>query len=163
MEERWRLVERSRGAKRSLNWKCEFNFTSRPGRLVHKAQVSMTFRWNSIDIVWQALVGRKGSLWFFHRLGPYLPITSAFGVCVLNQASSPNFPSLYLDSRKSLGNPQTTDTKRGRGFTWGSTRVANPLRSARDRNLVVQQRDCITHGTRFGSFFYTTKSAEIFR
>lgn len=71
-------------------------------------------------------------------------MTSAFVIFVVNQASSPNLPNLYLDRKKSFGNPQATDTNLGLGLLLGSISVENPLRSALDRYRVVQQIDCIT-------------------
>lgn len=48
-------------------------------------------------------------LFFVH----HLPMTSAFCVDEMNQASSPNRPNLCFDRRKSLGKPHATDTNRG--------------------------------------------------
>lgn len=79
-----------------------------------------------------------------------LPSTSEFEVEVLNQESSPYFPGLYLDVRKSLGNPHTTDTKWGRDLfapaavtLADSISVENPLRKAREITLDVQLSECI--------------------
>lgn len=77
--------------------------------------------------------------------GIYLPITSALFDCVANQASSPNFPNLYLERIKSFGNPHATDTNRGFCLLFGSINVEKPLRKALDRNRVVQQIDCIIY------------------
>lgn len=74
----------------------------------------------------------------------YIPITSAFCVDAMNHASSPNLPNLYLERKKSFGNPHATDTKWGLTFVLGSTSVENPLRNARENRRVVQQIDCIT-------------------
>ena len=79
----------------------------------------------------------------------HLPKTSAVCVEVLNQESSPNLPGLYEGLvRKSLGNPQTTDTKCGLAFAAhcvevvaDSSSVEKPLRNARDMRREVQLRE----------------------
>lgn len=78
-----------------------------------------------------------------------LPITSALLTSVVNQASSPNFPNLYLDRRKSFGKPQATDTKCGLCLVFGSINVEKPLRNALDKSRVVQQIDCILYSYYF--------------
>lgn len=78
----------------------------------------------------------------------YSPITSAFALDEVNQASSPNFPILYL-VRKSFGNPQTTEIKWGLGLMdlWkaaGSVENCwNLLISIREIVRTVNIEDCI--------------------
>lgn len=61
----------------------------------------------------------------------------------MNHASSPNLPNLYVECRISFGKPHATETKWGLALQFGSMRVENPLRNARDNRRVVQQIDCI--------------------
>ena len=81
--------------------------------------------------------------WTTARTQQHLPITSAFLPDVVNQASSPNLPNLYLERWKSLGKPQATETKWGFIRLFGSINVEKLLRNARVRARVVQQIDCI--------------------
>lgn len=62
----------------------------------------------------------------------------------MNQESSPNFPTLYLEFSRSLGKPQTTLTKCGWDFDkWGSIKVENLFNRTRDKARPVRQIDCM--------------------
>lgn len=74
----------------------------------------------------------------------FSPITSAPLFVDVNQASSPNFPTLYLE-RRSFGNPQTTLMKCGFALckAAGSKKVENLFFIKRDKARIVIIEDCI--------------------
>lgn len=72
------------------------------------------------------------------------PITSADLLLLVNQESSPNFPTLYL-ARRSFGKPHTTLMKCGldRCRAVGSKKVENLFFIKRDKARIVIIEDCI--------------------
>lgn len=105
-------------------------------------------------------------------------MTSALLVEVLNQESSPYFPGLYLEARKSLGKPHTAEMKCGRDWAEAtpppapppppttdvvaavaeSSNVEKPLRNAREINRDVQLSDCISSIFDCNEEFFQTKN-----
>ena len=93
------------------------------------------------------LAGGRKNIFYDAFQNLILPITSAELFEDVNQASSPNFPILYL-VRRSFGNPQTTEIKCGCVDLCraGSRKVENLFFNIRESARTVINEDCIFTG-----------------